>query len=439
MYLRNIFLQINRDETWKQYDEYLIPRFGFNCYFVWHYLSKMIRRYHCGLDIDCKSISIQLTFGADCINPDKTAFKCLNCLNASIHIFKEEFDSYLHEPLSSKRYEYLLQWLERGYHYINQYYRLPLDILIDLHNMFRENEFRNESLFKAVTCKSSNNTVFLTKVLTEYDFHLKLEIVDRATKQLLLSGSVFRTLPDELCYKHLCRSVSVEGQKLIIYDFLEKPAFSIDYLNSIRGKDIHIESLNPIFDQEKEIALIDFWNPQYLESKFTYTGFNLEGKAQAHIPGAIFQFYIDGYYSYGQMLSNNYIVLLDCFVEEPLTTFEILEEASVYFYGHVFSYVTEDGSWPIVTILALRKGFHPLPSLWIHDDSKKGVHGEWMMFNPNTGEKTVSEKNDCVGLFPEDRYHDKYNRIQLCDIVRCHINNKHSVWLWDQYKYFICT
>lgn len=56
-------------------------------------------------------------------------------------------------------------------------------------------------------------------------------VVDINSKTELTSGTVIRTLPDEVCYDSLFKDIVIENDSLSITDFLDRPKFTFSLMD----------------------------------------------------------------------------------------------------------------------------------------------------------------------------------------------------------------
>ena len=122
--------------------------------------------------------------------------------------------------------------LERGYQIANREHSIPIDALMSLNSQFRFGGYKNEWLLKKFQIKEKKILVLLTCSFTSYDFTLNLKCIDKGTKQVLVSGPVLRTAPDELCYDYLFKTVMLNEHDIILNYYLGNPGIviSIDSL-----------------------------------------------------------------------------------------------------------------------------------------------------------------------------------------------------------------
>lgn len=252
MYLRYIFLKPNWDSrSIKEYDKSILERFQYNCYFVYHYLCIAVRKKRFLTDETYNAIGVSFSFSEQLMNYDPVAWKSLHNLHCSLLVSPQDFELYRHESNLENRYEFYLSCLERGYKYINQHKEIPVDMLLSLHDEFRQNGYKNEILFKSLCIRPFGLKVTLTKVLTTIDFQLVLCAYDIKSGQLLARGPVFRTAPDDIHYNYHFKQVKLVENKLLILDFLARPSFSID-IPSLSNGQVIVEYAGSNFNEEKQ-------------------------------------------------------------------------------------------------------------------------------------------------------------------------------------------
>lgn len=225
-------------------------RFNFNVRFICNYLSKEVRRLNLFGDGTYKMISVRLrntpsscklTYGTDF--PD--------VLSILLYISEQDQITYNNTTDLTERYEFCLKLLERGYAFASQFKELPLESLLNLNDKFRENNYRNEWLWKKKLIRSYGIYVFFKCYFTTFDFRLVLEVYDKKCSTLLTKGVVLRTGPDELFYHKEFRKLEIIDDKLIIKDFLDKKNFEFDLHQLSKG----------IFNVEKRACEIAYFPP----------------------------------------------------------------------------------------------------------------------------------------------------------------------------------
>lgn len=211
-------------------------RNGFNLHsrFISNYLSVEIRK--------CK-FKTDGTFNMISVRPAlKISEICKivgdDALRASVSFNKDDYDK-MNEV---QRYEYYMQLLEEGYQICNQFKKIPLEYLLKLHQELRSNGYKNEWLYKKKKFKEYNIEVKLKCFFTSFDFHLVITINDIVTSEQLISGTVIRSLPDEIHFQKDFKDVLIEDDYLIITDFLDRPRIRLR-LSDVYNKQFLFELL----------------------------------------------------------------------------------------------------------------------------------------------------------------------------------------------------
>ena len=209
-------------------------RFDFNVRFICNYITKEVRKLNLSGDGTYKTISVRLrNTPSSCKLTYGTDF--LDVLSISLYISEQDQITYNHTTDLTERYEFCLKLLERGYVFASQFKDIPVKALLDLHDNFRENNYRNEWLWKKKLIRNYGIYVFFKCYFTTFDFRLELEVYDKKQSMLLTKGIVLHTGPDELFYYKEFRTLEIREDKLIIKDFLDKDNFEFDLNQLSKG------------------------------------------------------------------------------------------------------------------------------------------------------------------------------------------------------------
>lgn len=194
-------------------------QFNLHSRFVSNYLSIQVRKL---------KIKTDGTFNLIGISPSLNIKHICRIVGEKSLQVRIEFDRRYYERLSKQnKYEYYLQLLEEGYRISTQFKEIPVDTLLLLHQKFREGGYKNEWVHKAKRFKEYNIHVVLSCFFTSVDFQLVISIHDLKTKELLVAGTVIRTLPDEIHFQKNFKDVKIEKEELIITDFLDRPRVAL--------------------------------------------------------------------------------------------------------------------------------------------------------------------------------------------------------------------
>lgn len=232
MNLRYITLFMDYDSG---FENSIRDNFNLSSRFISNYLSVQIRNLKYTTDGTYKMISvapsISVKSGARVIGEGSLQARIL-----FDHAYYQNNDEVI-------RYEYFLKLLEEGYYKCSEIKEIPLAHLLKLHDTFRNSGYKNEWLHKKKKFIKEGIEVALNCFFTSFDFRLVITVVEIKSKQNLISGTVIRTLPDEVCFEKLFKDVVVENNELIITEFQNRPKFKFK-LSDIFKKKMTFEILN---------------------------------------------------------------------------------------------------------------------------------------------------------------------------------------------------
>lgn len=231
-------------------------RFGFNVRFICNYLSKEVRKLNVAGDGTYKMISVRLrnassscllTYGTD--NQD--------VLSILLPVSENEQKQYNKTTSIEERCEFYLKLLEKGYVFASNFREIPIDSLLKVHDKFRENNYKNEWLWKKKQISDYGICIFFKCYFTIFDFRLELEVYNTKQTVLLTKGVVLRTGPDEIFYDKEFRKIEILSSKLIIKDFLDKENFEFDLHQLSMGEfNVKVISYKASIDHVKLIERI---------------------------------------------------------------------------------------------------------------------------------------------------------------------------------------
>lgn len=197
----------------------------FNANFISDYLSRKVRK----LKIDVPEFN--MLYITVCKQPKlRHQFSsCFKSLEVYLPFSQEDMDNLTRITNFTERIEAYLSLYEKGYHLANEYCDIPVEKLLDINQQFREEGYRREWLFKKKIIKEYGIYVFFKCYFTSIDFRLELEVYNQKQTILLTKGVVLQTLPDWICFgKDFNKGIQIDGNKMYLLDFLEKPAFGFD-------------------------------------------------------------------------------------------------------------------------------------------------------------------------------------------------------------------
>lgn len=232
MNLRYIALYLDYDAGFK---DPFRDNFNLSSRFISNFLSVQIRKLKIQTDGAFNMISVAPSMEA------KHIFRIVGEKSLQARI---AFDKVKYEQMTElERYEYYLQLLEEGYRICAQHKVVPLEQLLNLHQQFRGNNYKNEWLHKTKKFKEHSIEVSLNCFFTSLDFQLVMTVCDITSKKELVSGTIIKTLPDEVCFDSLFKDVIIEQNELIITEYQDRPKFKFLLSDIFKGK-LSFEVLN---------------------------------------------------------------------------------------------------------------------------------------------------------------------------------------------------
>lgn len=232
MYLRNIGIVIA--DQLLSYEELLSYRFHFNSRFISNYLSRELRKKAVFSGGDYSMIHVVL---------DKHSHykesQVFHSLDVHLPLSNQEFIRYNSLSELKDRYEWCLSFIEQSFLIVSKKRGIPVKVLLSLNESFRENDYRNEWLFKRIKVNAFGLDIYLKCYFTTFDFRLELEAYDLNHTTIKTKGVVLRTMPDEICFKKEFRTVEVREECLLIKDFLGNDSFEIS-LDQLGNGEFHV-------------------------------------------------------------------------------------------------------------------------------------------------------------------------------------------------------
>lgn len=221
MKLRYINIELNRALVNLDY----VAEFDYRARFMCNYLSRKVRLLHFETDGTFNMISIDLG------GTSKIDIVPLDVLKVCLPFNKEEYDK-----LDDKeRVIFFASKFREGFRQAAKYKDIPLEGLFNLLAEFESNDFKHTWIAKNRIFREDNLRVILNCDFNQYDFHLNVEIYQWSSKTLLCSGTVIRTLPDEVFFDHLFKDVYINMDRIIITEFLDYDFIQIDLFEALKG------------------------------------------------------------------------------------------------------------------------------------------------------------------------------------------------------------
>lgn len=215
MNLRYIYLNISH-EYYSGINEDFSNKFGYNTCFIGYYLSKAVRKEKIETGI---YNMIYVLLSAKIKEPTVKLSECFKTIEITIPFDEAEQSRYIAMDIE-ERYEFYLTMLEKGYYLANIVCDVKPEILIGLHEKFRQGGYRNEWLFKKKRIKEYGINVVLDCVFTSFEFKLMLTVLD-LKKNPIAKGCIYHTYPDYTFFYKTIKHLVVTDKKMIITDFLD--------------------------------------------------------------------------------------------------------------------------------------------------------------------------------------------------------------------------
>lgn len=142
------------------------------------------------------------------------------------------FDKVNYLKLDKKgRFEFYLSFLEKSYHMLRSKYKIPFEELLSIHHEFRKNDYKNTTQ-KNKIFKDLNLEIITNHNTNCFEYYVKIWNIK--TKEKLVSGLLFRTLPDPIFFKNLTSKITYNENNITFFDNLGLPTFllNIDEIKS---------------------------------------------------------------------------------------------------------------------------------------------------------------------------------------------------------------
>ena len=249
MYL--YYIAIHIDNALYMYNDPFSSKFSYNVRFIENYLSRAVRQLKIQTGGQYTMMYVRL-YNQDGYR-ESTVFRTLE---VNINVLPEQFKAYSSMRVLEDRYEWCLSFIEEGYRQISIKRNLDLNLLMSVNDSFRNNNYKNEWLFKKIRIPQYDLYVYLKCYFTAFEFRLELEAYNYKQTVLKAKHVVLRTMPDEDFYSKEFRTVEIVGRYLVIKDFLDHDSFWIDLESVSEGvavvidkRDISEQDGDPLFKQ----------------------------------------------------------------------------------------------------------------------------------------------------------------------------------------------
>lgn len=227
MTLRYILLELDYD-TYIVTDNDLRYEFLLHTRYISNWFSKAIRRHKIDTNGIFKMISIDL-LPKNQLKP--TRIVALDVLSTYL-----PFDRHRYEKIKGTAdCSYYLEMLEQGFKKAALFRPIPLEILLNLIEEFKNTGCKNEWIHKKKRFTEDDMLIILTCEFTTNYFQLVIAVNRISTKTELVRGPIIKTEPDEIVFEKTFKDVYVD-EHIVITDSLDRPRIIIDKKKAIAGE-----------------------------------------------------------------------------------------------------------------------------------------------------------------------------------------------------------
>lgn len=213
------------------FDYSFCNEFNFHTRFINHYLSIQVRKPQNRFKTDgtFSMLSIEPTILKD---RKPWQIKAVDALCVRIN-----FDVNRYKNIKgSADCTYYLDLLRQGFFVAAEVKEIPLNGLNHLLEEFSMSGCRNEWNHKKKRFKEIDVEVSLDCFFTTNYFKLVATISKISSKQILVSGTIISTRPDEVFFQKMFKDIVLEGTRLIVTDASDWPRVTIDLTSALKGK-----------------------------------------------------------------------------------------------------------------------------------------------------------------------------------------------------------
>lgn len=247
-------VQQRHSNSYKEINDVGVTDWEYNVCFISDYLSLKVRK----LGIETPYFNLLSVSPRDIETGYIDDWECVECLKVFTPFSSDEMQTLISTKDFKTRIEMYLSVLERGYKIASEHYDIQIDKLLELHQQFRDGEYKHEWIFKKKPIKEYGIYLFFKCYFTTIDFRLELEVYDVKKTRLLTKGIVLRTAPDRIHFgKDFNKGIEIDNNKMYLLDFLDKRAFEFDLEQLSKGF-FNVTQLSEVRDYSEIIDLINW-------------------------------------------------------------------------------------------------------------------------------------------------------------------------------------
>lgn len=208
--IRDIHLALNQNEKKRDSIKYFSD-FSFRTRFIGNYLRRQLRSLH----FEPQGYKRLLIYACQELPATNHIFNDHLCVCISFD--KDKYDKLTKEDLPDSFIEMFLSGIKKA----QQTHKVPEDFLLNILSDFRNNNYKNEWLFKSKNFKEIGVKAVLNCEMTIEKFSLTLNLF--RGKEIVFSEEILETLPDEICYHYRFKDIVFENNKIKITSWYDQP------------------------------------------------------------------------------------------------------------------------------------------------------------------------------------------------------------------------
>lgn len=201
------FINISLDETIGDIQYRLW--FEYHTRFISNYLSRKIRSYHYSTDGSFDMINIDV--GTE-RNPQIVVN---NVLEVYLPFDQERYN----KVKGTNDHSYYIEMFRQGFHQAYLFKNIPIVELNSLLDEFESNHCKHIWIHLKRTLKAAKLRVELIAQFTTNNYTLTANFYDLSKSELLCTGTLIKTLPDEVFFSRTIKDIIDDSEKVIFLDY----------------------------------------------------------------------------------------------------------------------------------------------------------------------------------------------------------------------------
>lgn len=212
------------------YDDDYRYEFTLHTRFISNYFSRQMRRLENRFETDG-------TFKMISVKPTPENPRPCRIVPEAALIVEVPFSKTKYEQIKgTENFEYYLELLKTGFEKASKCKEIPLNPLLQILDEFKKNGCKNEWLHKKKRFLEKDIEVRLNCFFTTFDFRLVATITKISTKEILCSGTVLRTEPDEIIFDWMFKDILINDKNIVITNSFDLPQILINLKDALKKK-----------------------------------------------------------------------------------------------------------------------------------------------------------------------------------------------------------